>query len=458
VYAACVGGLCLQLRLVSRWSTRIGFLNSVGILPWLALASSLLVSFGVWHWAENILVPADTAQAVAKGIPIGNNSDLYPRWLGAREVLLHHRDPYGAEVTREIQTGFYGRPLNPLKPSDPPFQESFVYPLYVVFLMTPTLTMHFRTAQEIFIWLLLLLTGCSLPLWMYAIGFRARPLLAITGIVLVLSSYPAVLEFHMQNLAAMALFFLAAGAAAAVRNWLTLSGFLLAFATIKPDITGMVVLWFLLWSMAQWRDRKRLIGSFAGTMAVLVIAAEVVSPHWIPRFLRAVREYPAYGADLSVVQLFLPSFLGKMGTAALVCALCAVCWYWRKAAPGSEDFAWTLAWVSAVTIVIVPKLAGYNQPLLIPALLVLVAQRETIWKAGPVPRLLAKGVLACQLWQWIMAIILSFCSLLVPARRLSRAALVPEYTLFSLSALTVLTLITVTYSRLRTKRPTWAVV
>jgi type IV secretory pathway VirB2 component (pilin) len=220
----------------------------------------------------------------------------------------------------------------------------------------------------------------------------------------------------------------------------------------------MVVLWFLLWSMAQWRDRKRLIGSFAGTMAVLVIAAEVVSPHWIPRFLRAVREYPAYGADLSVVQLFLPSFLGKMGTAALVCALCAVCWYWRKAAPGSEDFAWTLAWVSAVTIVIVPKLAGYNQPLLIPALLVLVAQRETIWKAGPVPRLLAKGVLACQLWQWIMANILSFCSLLVPARRLSRAALVPEYTLFSLSALTVLTLITVTYSRLRTKRPTWAVV
>ncbi|MGD1006096.1 MAG: hypothetical protein ABR980_02565, partial [Ignavibacteriaceae bacterium] len=34
------------------------------------------------------------------------NSDLYPRWLGSREALLHHRDPYGADVTREIQTGF----------------------------------------------------------------------------------------------------------------------------------------------------------------------------------------------------------------------------------------------------------------------------------------------------------------------------------------------------------------
>ena len=196
-------------------SWRAGFLNRANVRPWLALVSSLLVSFGVWHWAENILVPANTADALAKGIPIGNNSDLYPRWLGAREALLHHRDPYGADVTREIQTGFFGRPLDPSKPSDPPFQESFVYPLYVVFLMAPTVTLRFATVQHIFRWLLLFVTGCNVPLWMYAIGFRPGPLLKITTIVLVLSSFPAVVEFHMENLAALALFFLAAGAAAA---------------------------------------------------------------------------------------------------------------------------------------------------------------------------------------------------------------------------------------------------
>jgi hypothetical protein len=289
---------------------------------------------------------------------------------------------------------------------------------------------------------------------MYAIGFRLRPLLTITGIVLVMSSFPAVVEFHMENLAALALFFLAAGAAAAVRNWLVLSGFLLAFATVKPDITGLVVLWFLLWSMARWRDRKRLICSFAGTMAVLVIAAEAVSPHWIPRFLRAVREYPAYGADPSVVQLFLPSFVAKLVIAALVCVLCVVCWHWRKAAPGSEDFAWVLAWVSAVTMGILPKVAAYNQPVLIPALLVLLARRQTIWNAGSLPRSFAKAALACQLWQWIAAIALSFCSLLVSGTRLRPAAMVPEYTLFSLSAFTLLTVIAVTYFRWRVSDPT----
>ena len=434
-------------------SPRAGFLNRASGRPWLVLASSLLVSFGIWHWAENILVPANTADALAKGIPIGNNSDLYPRWLGSREALLHHRDPYGADVTREIQTGFFGRPLDPSRPSDPPFQESFVYPLYVIFLMAPTVTLRFGTVQHIFRWLLLFMTGCSVPLWMYAIGFRLRPLLTIAGIVLVLSSFPTVVEFHMENLAALALFFLAAGAAAAAHNWLVLSGFLFAFATVKPDVTGLIVLWFLLWSIARWRDRKLLICSFTGTMAVLLIAAEAVSPHWIPRFLKAVREYPAYGTDPSVVQLFLPSFVAKVAIAALVCALCAVCWRWRKAAPGSEDFAWALAWVSAVTIGILPKVAAYNQPVLLPALLVLLAQRKTIWNAGSIARSFAKAALACQLWQWIAATILSLCSLVVSATSLRSFAMVPEYTLFSLSAFTLLTVIAVTYSRWRASYP-----
>lgn len=442
---------------MSRWSPKARVLNAAWVLPWLGLGASLLVASGVWYWAENILVPASTAQILAKRIPMGNNSDLYPRWFGAREVLLHHRNPYGADVTREIQTGFYGRPLDASKPSDPIFQESFVYPLYVAFLLAPTLTLHFATAREIFRWLLLFLTACSVPLWMYAVGFRSRMLMVVAGMVLVLGSYPAVLEFHQQNLAALALFFLAAGTAAAVYNWLLLSGFLLALATIRPDISGLLVLWLLLWSVARWRERKRLACSFAATLAMLLTAAEVVSPHWIVRFLAAVREYPAYGADPSILRLFLPSFVAKLVTAALVCVLFALCWQWRKAAPGSEDFAWALAWVSAVTIAALPKLAAYNQPLLVPALLVLLHRRDTIGEAGFVPRCLAKGAFACQLWQWITATALSLCSLFIPATRLSATAFVPEYTLFSLSALTAAAVIATTLSRIRGSRLTWAV-
>jgi glycosyl transferase family 87 len=415
-------------------------------LPWFVLAASLLACFGVWRWAEVILVPSNTFAAQSKGTPIGNNSDLYPRWLGTRELLLHHRDPYGVEVTREIQTGFYGRPIDPLNPHDRPFKESFVYPLYVVFLMAPATTLPFGTAVDVFRWLLLFGLALSVPLWMCAVGFRPRRLLVISAMVLVVSSFPAVLEFHMQNLAALVIFFLAAAAAAAVRNWLALCGFLLALATTKPDTSGLMIVWFLLWATGRWSERKRLVWGFVGTMAALLIAAEIISPHWVGRFLMAVRQYPAYGSDPSILQIFLPSSLAKLSAGVLVSILCALCWRWRKAPTGTVQFGWALAWVASVTLAVIPKLAAYNQPLLIPALLVLLDHSEAFAKAGLFPRALAKAPFMCLLWQWGTAVILSICSLLLLPSRLQAAAGVPEYTLFALPAVTILAVLVTTFS------------
>ncbi|HMK23336.1 MAG TPA: hypothetical protein VK466_13460, partial [Terriglobales bacterium] len=70
----------------------------------------------MWFYVDHILVPYQQADAVLHERPRGNLSDLYPRWLGTRELLLHHRNPYSPEITREIQEGYYGRPLDPNRP------------------------------------------------------------------------------------------------------------------------------------------------------------------------------------------------------------------------------------------------------------------------------------------------------------------------------------------------------
>jgi hypothetical protein len=72
-------------------------------------AASVLVCCGFccFTGASTILVPSNVVFVKTKRIPIGNNSDLYPRWLGAREALLHNQDPYSTAVTREIQLGLY---------------------------------------------------------------------------------------------------------------------------------------------------------------------------------------------------------------------------------------------------------------------------------------------------------------------------------------------------------------
>jgi hypothetical protein len=413
---------------------------------WLVLAACTLLSLGFWRWAKDVLVPAYSAKVAAAGKPIGNNSDLYPRWLGSRELLLHGRDPYSAEVTREIQTGFYGRPLDPQNPSDPKFQESFVYPLYAAFLLSPTVNLPFATVTEIFRWLLLTAIACSVPLWAYAVGLRRSGPIVLSGMLLAMSSYPALEEYSQQNLSALVIFFLAAAAAAAVRNRPALSGFLLALATVKPDITGPMVLWFLLWAVARWKQRSRLIWSFTATMAALLAGAEAMSPHWIGRFAAALREYPAYGTDPSILQVLLPAFLARLAEASLIIALMVVCWRWRAATPGSRHFGAALAWVGSATLVFLPKQAAYNQLLLIPALLVLLGWCGRMETFGLLPRALVKGAFACQIWQWLSALVLCIVSFLIPAERLRVVADAPLYTLLALPPVTFLAILSVTFS------------
>jgi len=234
-------------------------------LQWSVQAASVLVCCGFWCWASTILVPSNVVFVKTKRIPIGNNSDLYPRWLGAREALLHNRDPYSAAVTREIQLGFYGRQIDPNNPSDPKDQ---------VFLFWPTTALPFHTVLRMF--------QC------------------------------------------------------------------------------------------------------------------------------------------------LASSLAKLTAGLLVGILSVLCWRWRNAPAATRQFSWALAWVASVTLVIIPKLAAHNQPLLIPALLVLLAHREEIGKARLCSRALAKGPFVGLFWQWATAVILSLRSLLIPASQLQPAAGVSE--------------------------------
>ncbi len=412
--------------------------------PWLVLAASLLVFFGVWRWADYVLVPVYTANAVARGRPIGNNSDLYPVWLTSREVLLQGRTPYSTELTRDIQKGFFGRELDPQNPADPKDLQAFVYPLYVVFLLAPTVTMPFATVVEIFRGLLLFCTACAVPLWMCAIGFRPGRLLTGSAIVLAVSNFPVVLEDRQQNLSALVVLLLAAAIAATVRRWSTLSGFLLALSTIKPQLSGFLIAWMLLWAVSEWKERGQLVWSFAVTFVGLVAAATAISPNWMAGFRAAVRAYRSYAMGPSIFQVMLPPILAFPTIAALLVFVGVVCWKWRKVQAGSSQFAWTLALLVTVTVTLATQAAHY-QLLLVPALLVLVASINPIRRMGFLVRALSKGTFACLLWQWGAALALALCSIVEPASRLQKVAELPIYTLIALPVLTLFVVVGVIF-------------
>jgi hypothetical protein len=97
-----------------------------------------------------------------------------------------------------------------------------------------------------------------------------------------------------------------------------------------------------------------------------------------------------------------------------------------------------------VTLVAIPKLAAYNQLLLIPALVMLLRQRKT---STFLSQALAKAAFACQGWQWLTAVALAIGSYVISAGRLRSVALLPLYTLLALPALVLLAMAAEVFSR-----------
>ena len=190
-----------------------GFLANLHKISQFGLAIALLCAGSMWVYVQRVLIPYEKAEATAHVRPRGNLSDLYPRWLGARELLLHRRNPYSDNVTKEIQKGYYGRAIDAARPNDPKDQQGFAYPVYVVFLLAPLIGLPFPGVQIFFYWLLAGVTAASGWLWLRVIRWRLQPLAIASVAVLTLGSFPAVQGIKLQQLSLLVAALLAGSAA-----------------------------------------------------------------------------------------------------------------------------------------------------------------------------------------------------------------------------------------------------
>src|SRR5438270_2919706 len=381
---------------------------------------------------QTIAIAEQQAESVARGVPRGNLSDLYPRWLDARELLLHGRDPYSTDITREIQSGYYGRPLEPSRPGDPKDQQGFAYPVYVVFVLAPTIELPFSVVQRGFLWLLVILTAASVPMWRCALGLRASFTNELLWIVLVLGCFPAIQGFKLQQLTLLVAALIAASMCSVARGRLVLAGILLALASIKPHLVAIPMAWLCVWALGNWRERKRLLWSLALSMVALVVGGEFVLPGWIHKFRIAAAEYWLYtGGGRSILDVELTPFWGRLLSAALVALLFYFVWKLRRAPQGSGEFCWMMALVMATTLVVIPMIAPYNQLILLPGLMVIVSAILPLWNGGYVGRVLLSLTAVAGFWPWIAAAGLTVSLLFLPGRVLQRAWALPLYTNFA---------------------------
>ena len=398
----------------------------------LAFLLALLASASTWFYVNRILRVQQISYAAAHDQPRGNLSDLYPRWLGARELLKHHRNPYAPEITREIQQGYYGRPLDPSRRDDPKDQQGFAYPVYVVFLLAPTVELPFDTLQTAFRWTLIVLAAATVCLWLRALRWKISfGWFLILGVLMV-GWLPMVQGIKLQQLSLLVAAILAACAACLSAEWLFLAGGLLALATIKPQLAWPVVLWLLSWAVSDWRSRRRFVFGFGLVMLLLLSGAQLLLPGWMGMFFAAIRQYHQYTQNQSVLVVLFGSIAGHILEVVSVLA-CALCLRNAGREPSTTAaFGQSLALVLALTVVIVPMFAPYNQVLLVPAILVLL--RSEISGDPTLPAIRKARVLGgiFLFWPWVATLALTGASVWLTPELRQNVYLMPFFANFML--------------------------
>lgn len=372
---------------------------------------------------HQVLLPWEYYVNVTRGKLKAQMGDLYPRWVGTRELLLHGRNPYGAEVSHEIQRAFYGHAIEQSydKPDSEILDEQrFAYPVYVVFLLAPTVHADFARLQAWTPVVLGAFVAASVWLWMAVLGWKPPPVFAVAVILFVLSSPQIAQDLRLRQFAPLVAFLLAFASWCVARQQLAIAGVLLALSTIKPQMVALCLLWFLIWAFGDWKKRWPLAAGFGLTLFGLAGAGEWLLPGWLGHFLEGVIAYRKYFHALSIspLRLIFGSWLGGVLSVLAVAALVGYSWRKRSLPADNPEFAHMLGLFLVATTLVLPLLVPGNHVLIVLPILMLVHG----WGALPIWSRCIFATLAA--WPVVVSSILLLHRPLLESMR--RTALLPS--------------------------------
>ncbi len=356
-----------------------------------------LVMWGYYAHSRQLI----EQRLTASGFPARNFSDLFPRWLGTRELLLNGRDPYSPEMTNEIQRGYYGRPIDNRLATDPVDEQRFAYPLFVVFLLAPTITLPFMVVKALFTVILFAAAVWTVLIWVQVIGPQAEPSSAVPYVLLTLATIPYAQAIQLQQFSVLVAFFLAATVYGLATEKFLVAGISLAITTIKPQLSAFLIASVLFWSVWWWKSRKSVAISFCALLGASILASEWLLPGWPAQFFAGIRPYLRYTqATTSLYELF-----GKVGGTVVLFLLGTVTalamWRAKSQPVDSDDFKIAISLVLVFTCISLPSLAPHNQVLMVPAYLLLIKERKPLRTSGRIARSLWWAAWLTLVWPWV---------------------------------------------------------
>ena len=378
--------------------------------PLLILALALIGGASMTYYHLGFFIPRSISVRAANNLGGGKSfgNDFYQVWLACRQWLQERRDPYSPAMTREIQIGLYGRPLDRGRAGDPKDQRMFPYPFFAEILFWPTALLPFAFVRVAVLCLLIPLTAATVMLWIHALSWQLDWARLTVVLLLALCSYPALEGFYAGQVGLLVGFLFAASIFFLRQGRFMQSGVLLGLTVIKPQVTVLAILYLLVWAVNDWRRRGRFCIGFFTTVFFLVGAALIVWPHWISSWFHVLVLYHGYtGATL--VQELLTTPLGARAsgvptlvtTAAIMGVSGLLIWRNRAATTDSVKFWRTLGILLSITVIaLLPGQAVYDHGILLPGIFLLVLSSQELSSSRSTKILMYIGV-AVMLWPWL---------------------------------------------------------
>ena len=367
-------------------------------LAWLLLAAFSALS--TWYFA--VAVAPVGLGANKPSVETG----LYPEWYGSRQVLFHGRNPYGPEVTREIQLQIYGS-------AEPQSQQRnehrFAYPLFFAVLFAPLALLPFQVAQAVALVCCGILTALSVLWWLPQVS---TGLTRLTYLLFAFASYPVVLGLQLRQPSLVIASLLAAVVFCIRRKQFVVAGILAALCTSKPQLAIAVLLPLTIWSLVAWRARRAFAIALAISELCLLATSQWLLKGWFFQWLLTLRAYPHYAGSKPLLFDLLRGHFSLVASAALVGSVLVVSFKL------SDVDLWFAVCFSIAAFQLLFPFQIYNEVLLISVALWMAVNRTSINARGQLHTLLFSCTWIILGSGWIAALALSTSNMIAPGSAL----------------------------------------
>ena len=403
--------------------------------------SVFLLAFCSLHYQFRIFLPFARSYGNPGQATLG--TDFYPRWSPVHGFVFEKIDPYSRAADQRNQVWYYGAALPSTSTMDP---ERFCYPGHAIPLFIPFGFLPFSLARVLMLILLVSCTIAMLAMWLRIMGAQG-PLLVL-GCLFGITTWPAIQALFLEQPTLLVAFFLAAAVFACRKERFVSAGCLLAFATIKPQIAWLCILWLILWS-AHRRGGKRLTAGLIVTLVVLFGISEWLLPGWVTEWLASIHNYVQYTGSRLSLQIIFGDQVGLAMTGALAVISVVSLWRFRSVPAESEDFAYTGALVCALTVLLEPRGSWrtYEEVLLFPAAWYLLMRLRNFRRESAIAGILHLAALLAVLWPTIGTVMLTARHLRGASFSVESSLRAPTYGFFLVAPITVVALLLVRKSQ-----------